>query len=97
MNREYVLAYNGKQRGNVNFIDMMVQAGDYQLRIMQYNSQVDKCGIYSMKGMFNPLTAMLMSTQKLHSGQCDVKGDYLPDTIYSSLASTKNGNEDVIE
>lgn len=50
-----------------------------------------------MKGMFNPLTAMLMSTQKLHSGQCDVKGDYLPDIIYSSLAQTKNGNEDVIE
>lgn len=53
---------NGKQRGNVNFIDTMIGAGDYQLKIVAYNSIVDQCGIYSIRALYNPITSMLLST-----------------------------------
>lgn len=50
--------------------------------------------------MFNPITSMLLSTQgsTLHAGasKCELKGDFLPDVIYSSMEQAKGGNEDVI-
>lgn len=48
--------------------------------------------------MFNPVTAMMLTSSKLRSGisTCEIKGDFLPDIIYMSLSATKLGNEDVI-
>ena len=97
MSKEFLKSTNGKQRHNVNFVDLMVAPGDYQLRVIQYASSTEsQCGIYSLKGLLNPVTSMLLSSQRLHSGKCEVKGDYLPDVIYPNVLETKGGDEDFI-
>ena len=64
MYREYMLTIVGKQRGNINFIDIMVAPGDYQLHIIAYNSIVDQCGMYSLRGIFNPVTSMALASSQ---------------------------------
>lgn len=43
----------GKQRGNVNVLDLIVPAGDYQMTIMNFNVGHDPCNVYSLKGLLN--------------------------------------------
>ncbi len=50
----------GKQLGNINVIDLDVPAGDYQLTIQAYHSDVGhgECGLFSLRGILNMHAAM---------------------------------------
>lgn len=69
-------------------IDSQYPAGDYSLKVTLHSSIVDTCGVFSFKGMLNPLSAMMLEQDgdPLLSGSsnCPVKGDTLPGIIYSS-------------
>lgn len=43
----------GKQQGNVNVLDVIVPPGDYSIVVHNYDGDLNKCGVFSLKGLLN--------------------------------------------
>lgn len=90
----------GKQTGNLNVIDISVQPGDYQLKVLGYSSKVHECGMYSLSGLLQPdsaVAAKSINGEVLEGDTtCAKKGDHLPNVIYASPAKTRYGNEEFV-
>lgn len=93
----------GKQRGNLNVMDIQVGPGDYSIAITQIGtmgSSAAKCGAFSMQGLLEPIdlmSAAANSGEILQRGvmQCPeaANGDQLPPKIFGSKSQTRGGGE----
>lgn len=93
----------GKQRGNLNVMDIQVGPGDYSVAITQIGrmgSQAARCGAFSLQGLLEPIDLMSASANSgeiLQRGviQCPeaANGDQLPPKIYGSKSQTRGGGE----
>jgi hypothetical protein len=94
----------GKQRGNLNVLDVQVGPGDYSIALKQPTLTaahlVHECGAYSFQGLIEPINLMSASQNSgeiLQRGisECSegADGDILPSKIFGSKAHTRGGGE----
>ena len=94
----------GKQRGNINALDVEVGAGDYSVALKQPTLMgslfEESCGIFSLQGLVEPIdlmSATANSGEILQRGisACSeaADGDILPSQIYGSKSQTRGGGE----
>lgn len=84
---ERAYTVQGKQRGNLNAIDIQVAPGDYSVAIKQPTMgatfYAGTCGLFSLQGVVEPISLM---TETANSGDiqqrggaaCEAAGDVLP-------------------
>lgn len=97
-------AIQGKQRGNLNVLDVQVGPGDYSVAIKQASlpgkQYVPTCGLFSLQGLVEPISLMSAAAnsgdilQRGISGCSQAAdGDILPPKIFGSKSLTRGGGE----
>ena len=103
---ERAYTVQGKQRGNLNILDIQVSPGDYSVTIKQPSIGTSffdhTCGLFSLQGLVEPIGMM---TESARSGEITQKGiwetcselavasDVLPMKIHGSEGTTRGGGE----
>lgn len=70
--------------------------------ITNYNANKYECGIYSLKGLLNQMSAMMEGSAVDVRGflkgatQCELRGDIPPAVIYPSKEISLGGNEEFV-
>lgn len=94
----------GKQRGNLNVLDIQVGPGDYSVAIKQAASpgaeHSTSCGLFSLQGLAEPTDLMSAAANSGEIRQRGITscpeaadGDVLPAKIYGSKSATRGGGE----
>lgn len=93
----------GKQRGNLNVLDIQVGPGDYSVAIKQAAVGFEHpttCGLYSLQGLAEPTDLMSAAANSGEIRQRGISscaeaadGDVLPAKIYGSKSATRGGGE----
>lgn len=103
---EHGYTVQGKQRGNLNILDVEVSPGDYSIAFKQPSLSAttaferETCGVFSLEGLIEPIDLMSASANSgeilqrgLHSCSAAADGDILPSKIHGSKSQTRGGGE----
>ena len=94
----------GKQRGNLNVLDLQIGPGDYTIAIKQQarptSQEAPSCGLFSLQGLVEPISLMSASANSGDIRQRGIascpeaaNGDILPSKIHGSKSLTRGGGE----
>lgn len=97
-------AIQGKQRGNLNVLDVQVGPGDYSVAIKQAalpgSQYTPTCGVFSLQGLVAPIGLMSAAANSGEILQRGISacaeaadGDVLPPKIFGSKSLTRGGGE----
>jgi len=94
----------GKQRGNLNVLDVEIGPGDYSVALKQPTLMgslfEENCAIFSLQGLVEPISLMSAAANSGEILQRGISacpeaadGDILPAQIYASKSQTRGGGE----
>ena len=97
-------AIQGKQRGNLNVLDIQLGPGDYSVALKQASlpgrQYLPTCGLFSLQGLVEPINLMSAAANSGEILQRSINycpeaadGDILPPKIFGSKSRTRGGGE----